>query len=149
MLQCFFFCGLTAVHYDPDTTEPISCSLKSLDELFSWKRNEASPFNVASVPLASRVPPLDRCPRRTLVSHDMMGGYLQDRYNSEFDLLCHLCHQLFSQYLHCPVLFAEVHSRRRAGDAVCLLSLGVYRHLQLLQPSDGNHSSCGLDECST
>ncbi|XP_067238336.1 cytosolic endo-beta-N-acetylglucosaminidase [Chanodichthys erythropterus] len=71
---------LPAVHYDPDTTEPISCSLKSLDELLSWKRNEASPFNVATVPLASRLPPLDRCPRRTLVSHDMMGGYLEDRF---------------------------------------------------------------------
>uniref|UniRef100_A0A672PVN3 Cytosolic endo-beta-N-acetylglucosaminidase n=1 Tax=Sinocyclocheilus grahami TaxID=75366 RepID=A0A672PVN3_SINGR len=68
------------IHYDPDTTEPISCSLKSLDELLSWKRNEASPFNVATVPLASRYPPLHSCPRRTLVSHDMMGGYLEDRF---------------------------------------------------------------------
>uniref|UniRef100_A0A673IXX1 Cytosolic endo-beta-N-acetylglucosaminidase n=1 Tax=Sinocyclocheilus rhinocerous TaxID=307959 RepID=A0A673IXX1_9TELE len=76
---------LPAIHYDPDTTEPISCSLKSLDELLSWKRNEASPFNVATVPLASRYPPLHSCPRRTLVSHDMMGGYLEDRYNSEFN----------------------------------------------------------------
>ncbi|XP_016148874.1 cytosolic endo-beta-N-acetylglucosaminidase isoform X1 [Sinocyclocheilus grahami] len=71
---------LPAIHYDPDTTEPISCSLKSLDELLSWKRNEASPFNVATVPLASRYPPLHSCPRRTLVSHDMMGGYLEDRF---------------------------------------------------------------------
>uniref|UniRef100_A0A673ICX0 Cytosolic endo-beta-N-acetylglucosaminidase n=1 Tax=Sinocyclocheilus rhinocerous TaxID=307959 RepID=A0A673ICX0_9TELE len=75
-----FFCGLTAIHYDPDTTEPISCSLKSLDELLSWKRKEASLFNVATVPLASRYPPLHSCPRRTLVSHDMMGGYLEDRF---------------------------------------------------------------------
>ncbi|XP_051744430.1 cytosolic endo-beta-N-acetylglucosaminidase [Ctenopharyngodon idella] len=71
---------LPAVHYDPGTTKPISCSLKSLDELLSWKRTEASPFNVATVPLASRLPQLDRCPRRTLVSHDMMGGYLHDRF---------------------------------------------------------------------
>ncbi|XP_016134665.1 cytosolic endo-beta-N-acetylglucosaminidase-like [Sinocyclocheilus grahami] len=71
---------LPAVHYDPDTTEPISCSLKSLDELLSWKRKEASLFNVATVPLASRYPPLHSCPRRTLVSHDMMGGYLEDRF---------------------------------------------------------------------
>lgn len=71
---------LPSVHYDPDTTEPISCSLKSLDELLSWKRNEASIFNVSSVPLASRYPPLESCPRRTLVSHDMMGGYLEDRF---------------------------------------------------------------------
>uniref|UniRef100_A0A8C2CKP7 Cytosolic endo-beta-N-acetylglucosaminidase n=1 Tax=Cyprinus carpio TaxID=7962 RepID=A0A8C2CKP7_CYPCA len=72
---------LPAIHYDPDTTEPISCSLKSLDELLSWKRQEASLFNVATVPLASRYPPLHSCPRRTLVSHDMMGGYLKDRYS--------------------------------------------------------------------
>uniref|UniRef100_A0A8C1FVL9 Cytosolic endo-beta-N-acetylglucosaminidase n=1 Tax=Cyprinus carpio carpio TaxID=630221 RepID=A0A8C1FVL9_CYPCA len=69
-----------SIHYDPDTTEPISCSLKSLDELLSWKRQEASLFNVATVPLASRYPPLHSCPRRTLVSHDMMGGYLKDRF---------------------------------------------------------------------
>ncbi|KAG1968327.1 cytosolic endo-beta-N-acetylglucosaminidase [Pimephales promelas] len=71
---------LPAIHYDPDTTEPISCSLKSLDELLSWTRKEASPFNMATVPLASRFPSLDSCPRRTLVSHDMMGGYLEDRF---------------------------------------------------------------------
>uniref|UniRef100_A0A8C1FW70 Cytosolic endo-beta-N-acetylglucosaminidase n=2 Tax=Cyprinus carpio TaxID=7962 RepID=A0A8C1FW70_CYPCA len=70
----------STIHYDPDTTEPISCSLKSLDELLSWKRQEASLFNVATVPLASRYPPLHSCPRRTLVSHDMMGGYLKDRF---------------------------------------------------------------------
>ncbi|KTG32049.1 hypothetical protein cypCar_00043923, partial [Cyprinus carpio] len=71
---------LPTIHYDPDTTEPISCSLKSLEELLSWKRNDASPFNVATVPLASRYPPLHSCPRRTLVSHDMKGGYLEDRF---------------------------------------------------------------------
>uniref|UniRef100_A0A8C1C5P3 Cytosolic endo-beta-N-acetylglucosaminidase n=2 Tax=Cyprinus carpio TaxID=7962 RepID=A0A8C1C5P3_CYPCA len=75
-----YFSDLTAIHYDPDTTEPISCSLKSLEELLSWKRNDASPFNVATVPLASRYPPLHSCPRRTLVSHDMKGGYLEDRF---------------------------------------------------------------------
>ncbi|XP_050961845.1 LOW QUALITY PROTEIN: cytosolic endo-beta-N-acetylglucosaminidase [Labeo rohita] len=71
---------LSANHYDPDTTEPISCSLKSLEDLLSWKRMEASPFNVATVPLASRYPPLHSSPGRTLVSHDMMGGYLDDRF---------------------------------------------------------------------
>lgn len=91
VLFSFFFCGLTAVHYDPGTTKPISCSLKSLDELLSWKRTEASPFNVATVPLASRLPQLDRCPRRTLVSHDMMGGYLHDRYNSRVWCATMLC----------------------------------------------------------
>uniref|UniRef100_A0A3Q0S2Z3 Cytosolic endo-beta-N-acetylglucosaminidase n=1 Tax=Amphilophus citrinellus TaxID=61819 RepID=A0A3Q0S2Z3_AMPCI len=67
-------------HYDVDTTEPISCGLHTMDELLSWKRSEANPFGVAVVPLARREPPLDRCLRRTLVSHDMMGGYLDDRF---------------------------------------------------------------------
>ncbi|KAG9263996.1 cytosolic endo-beta-N-acetylglucosaminidase [Astyanax mexicanus] len=71
---------LPAQHYDPDTTEPISSGLKSLDELLSWKRSEANPFNIATVPLASRHPPLANSPMRTLVSHDMMGGYLEDRF---------------------------------------------------------------------
>uniref|UniRef100_A0A8K9USD1 Cytosolic endo-beta-N-acetylglucosaminidase n=1 Tax=Oncorhynchus mykiss TaxID=8022 RepID=A0A8K9USD1_ONCMY len=70
----------TAKHYDPDTTEPISSGLQSLEELLSWKRSEANPFNVATVPLANREPSLASTPHRTLVSHDMMGGYLDDRF---------------------------------------------------------------------
>ncbi|XP_061568074.1 cytosolic endo-beta-N-acetylglucosaminidase isoform X2 [Cololabis saira] len=70
----------SAKHYDADTTEPISCGLRTMGELLSWKRSEANLFNVATVPLALREPPLARCPRRTLVSHDMMGGYLDDRF---------------------------------------------------------------------
>ncbi|KAF7645346.1 hypothetical protein LDENG_00206370 [Lucifuga dentata] len=72
--------SLPAKHYDADTTEPISCGLQTLEELLSWKRSEANPFNVATVPLAPREPPLASCLRRTLVSHDMMGGYLDDRF---------------------------------------------------------------------
>lgn len=71
---------LPAKHYDGDTTEPISCGLQTLEELLSWKRSEANPYNVAVEPLAPREPPLAACPRRTLVSHDMMGGYLEDRF---------------------------------------------------------------------
>ncbi|XP_061557621.1 cytosolic endo-beta-N-acetylglucosaminidase isoform X2 [Phycodurus eques] len=71
---------LPVKHYDADTTEPISCSLQTLDELFSWKQTEAYPFNVAVVPLAAREPALSSCLHRTLVSHDMMGGYLDDRF---------------------------------------------------------------------
>lgn len=74
------FFSLPANHYDADTTEPISCALQTLDQLLLWKLSEANPFNVAAVPLAAREPPLASCPRRTLVSHDMMGGYLDDRY---------------------------------------------------------------------
>ncbi|XP_046893879.1 cytosolic endo-beta-N-acetylglucosaminidase [Hypomesus transpacificus] len=72
--------SLPAKHYDPDTTEPISSGLQTLDQLLSWRLSEANPFNVATVPLAKREPPLASCPRRTLVSHDMMGGYLDDRF---------------------------------------------------------------------
>ncbi|CAJ1076926.1 cytosolic endo-beta-N-acetylglucosaminidase [Xyrichtys novacula] len=72
--------SLPVKHYDIDTTEPISCGLTTMDDLLSWKRSEANPFNVASVPLAPREPPLATSPRRTLVSHDMMGGYLEDRF---------------------------------------------------------------------
>ncbi|XP_042247664.1 cytosolic endo-beta-N-acetylglucosaminidase isoform X1 [Thunnus maccoyii] len=71
---------LPVKHYDLDTTEPISCGLQNLDELLSWKRSDANPFNVAIVPLAPREPSLASSPRRTLVSHDMMGGYLDDRF---------------------------------------------------------------------
>ncbi|MCJ8739530.1 hypothetical protein PDJAM_G00048290 [Pangasius djambal] len=71
---------LSAQHYDQDTTEPISTALKSLDELLSWKRSDANPFNVATVPLEKRWPPLKDSQMRTLVCHDMMGGYLEDRF---------------------------------------------------------------------
>ncbi|XP_068605972.1 cytosolic endo-beta-N-acetylglucosaminidase [Brachionichthys hirsutus] len=67
-------------HYDLDTTEPISYGLQTLEEILSWKGSEANPFNVAAVPLVPREPPLASCPCRTLVSHDMMGGYLDDRF---------------------------------------------------------------------
>uniref|UniRef100_UPI0037E87BA4 cytosolic endo-beta-N-acetylglucosaminidase n=1 Tax=Semicossyphus pulcher TaxID=241346 RepID=UPI0037E87BA4 len=72
--------ALPAKHYDVDTTEPISCGLTTLDDLLAWKRSDANPFNGAAVPLAPREPPLSSSPRRTLVSHDMMGGYLDDRF---------------------------------------------------------------------
>lgn len=71
--------GLPVKHYDPDTTEPVICGLQTLEELLSWKRSEANLFNEATVPLAPREPPLGSCKCRTLVSHDMMGGYLDDR----------------------------------------------------------------------
>ncbi|XP_029944494.1 cytosolic endo-beta-N-acetylglucosaminidase [Salarias fasciatus] len=71
---------LPVKHYDADTTEPISGGIRTMEELLAWRRGEASAFNVAPVPRAPREPPLDRVQHRTLVSHDMMGGYLDDRF---------------------------------------------------------------------
>uniref|UniRef100_A0A3B3ZNA8 Cytosolic endo-beta-N-acetylglucosaminidase n=1 Tax=Periophthalmus magnuspinnatus TaxID=409849 RepID=A0A3B3ZNA8_9GOBI len=71
---------LPARYYDPDTTEPIIGGLQTMEELLSWKRSEAHPFNVSTVALSPRDPPLSHSPLRTLVSHDMMGGYLDDRF---------------------------------------------------------------------
>lgn len=85
-----YFLSPSAKHYDADTTEPISCGLVTLDELLSWKRSEANPFNVAAVSLARREPPLASSPCRTLVSHDMMGGYLDDRYGGLNENVCFL-----------------------------------------------------------
>lgn len=76
----YSFCLDSAKHYDEETTEPISYGICSLEKLLSWSRNEANPFNVAVTPLAPRVPHLASCLHRTLVSHDMMGGYLDDRF---------------------------------------------------------------------
>ncbi|XP_056871680.1 cytosolic endo-beta-N-acetylglucosaminidase isoform X4 [Takifugu flavidus] len=77
---------LPGKYYDPDTTEPVIFGLQTLEELLSW--NEANPFNVAAVPLMPREPPLDGCKHRTLVSHDMMGGYLDDSTFSEIMVVC-------------------------------------------------------------
>lgn len=71
---------LSAQHYDQDTTEPISYALKSLDELLSWKCSNANPFNMATIPLVKRWPSLKDSQMRTLICHDMMGGYLEDRF---------------------------------------------------------------------
>ena len=68
-------------HYVPGTTEPVSSGLQTLSELLAWGRGAASPLDRATVPLAKRDPPLENSPHRTLVSHDMMGGYLDDRWD--------------------------------------------------------------------
>ena len=67
-------------HYAPSTSEPLSSGLRTLSEMLSWGRSSASPLDVATVPLAARDPPLATSGHRTLVSHDMMGGYLDDRW---------------------------------------------------------------------
>ncbi|CAL8317602.1 unnamed protein product [Arctogadus glacialis] len=72
--------SLPVQHYAPGSSAPVSSGLRTLSELLSWGRSSASPLDVATVPLAARHPPLATSGQRTLVSHDMMGGYLDDRF---------------------------------------------------------------------
>ncbi|XP_058284845.1 cytosolic endo-beta-N-acetylglucosaminidase isoform X2 [Hylobates moloch] len=67
-------------YYDKDTTKPISFYLSSLEELLAWTPRLEDGFNVALEPLACRQPPLSSQRPRTLLCHDMMGGYLDDRF---------------------------------------------------------------------
>ncbi|XP_029768021.1 cytosolic endo-beta-N-acetylglucosaminidase [Terrapene carolina triunguis] len=72
--------ALPARQFDQNTTEPISFYLSSLEELLAWKPTSDDDFNVATMPLANREPPLHSKRPRTLVCHDMNYGYLEDRF---------------------------------------------------------------------
>lgn len=60
---------------------PVTLPLKTLEELFAWEPNDLNdkgqPYSVATVPHCPKLIPSDAV--KTLVCHDMMGGYLQDR----------------------------------------------------------------------
>lgn len=66
--------------------------LKTFEELDSWSSGDLIDCRVSTVPLENRKGKPKGIPK-TLVCHDMCGGYLTDRYNA---------------ILHCLVLFLAI-----------------------------------------
>ena len=64
-------------HSDPETGEPISEPLTTLDDVDQW-RPHTDHTGAATIPLEKLVATSGDGPR-TLVCHDMEGGYLDDR----------------------------------------------------------------------
>ena len=61
---------------------PISYPLNNLDQLLEWKPNDPEDhgqlFSVASVPHSPKI--ISETATKTLMCHDMKGGYLNDRF---------------------------------------------------------------------
>ena len=70
--------------------KPVTCPLQSLEDLLSWKSDDpedlGQEFCVASVPYHHRIMHHDS--RKTLVCHDMKGGYLNDKYGTLISFFC-------------------------------------------------------------
>uniref|UniRef100_UPI00358FE564 cytosolic endo-beta-N-acetylglucosaminidase isoform X2 n=1 Tax=Myxine glutinosa TaxID=7769 RepID=UPI00358FE564 len=60
--------------------EPVAGPLHSLKELLDWRQDDVDPLLIAFIPIASRRPELSRAGPRTLLCHDMKGGYQEDRF---------------------------------------------------------------------
>ncbi|KAI8880245.1 glycoside hydrolase family 85 protein [Backusella circina FSU 941] len=63
------------LQYDKDT--PVSFALGSMTELKNWSPNNTDIFNMATIPLATRYK--DPQLPRLVLTHDMAGGYKEDR----------------------------------------------------------------------
>ncbi len=71
--------------FDPETGAPVSRPLKTLEEVLSWRQGFDF-FNVATVPLTEHCRKMEKRPR-TLVCHDMKGGYIEDRFVDRCDII--------------------------------------------------------------